>query len=225
MPEPVYELINQTAGVKPIPFIEPTAELVGQINDFGAPVFKIVETSQERRLWNYLINTYHYKRCRILVGRHLKYLLYLSHHLIGCFAFADAVLQLSVRDQWINWNARQKQAGLAQIINNVRFLILPWVKIRNLASTLLALSARIVPPDWEAYFGCRPLLMESFVDKKRFTGASYKAANWIYLGQTRGKGRSGQHYYYHGKIKDIYVYPLLPVDSLHKILKDQGEKP
>jgi hypothetical protein len=225
LPEPVYELKKQTAGVKPIPFIEPTAELVGQINDFGAPVFKVVETSQERQLWNCLIDKYHYKSCRILVGRHLKYLLYLHHQLIGCFAFADAVLQLSARDQWIDWNARQRQVGLARIINNVRFLILPWVRIRNLASKVLSLSTKIVPRDWEKYYGCLPLLMETFVDKERFTGASYKAANWIYLGQTRGKGRSGQNYYYHGKIKDIYVYPLLPVESLHKLLKGQGEKP
>ena len=152
-------------------------------------------------------------------------MIYLNRDLIGCFAFASAVLQLSARDKWINWNDRQRQAGLDRIINNVRFLILPWVRIRHLASKLLSLSAKIVPQDWESTFGCRPLLIETFIDKERFCGTSYKAANWIYLGQTRGKGRSGQKYYYHVKIKDIYVYPLLSINSLRKALKDQGEKP
>ena len=225
LPEPQYELKNQTAGVKQLSFIEPSGEIVGQINDFCPPSLKVVENSQQRQLWNYLIEKYHYKRCRIIVGRHLKYLIYLNQDLIGCLAFADAVLQLGARDQWINWNTRQRQAGLARIINNVRFLILPWVRIRNLASKLLRLSTKIVPTDWERSFGCRPVLMETFIDKERFSGTCYQAANWIYLGQTRGKGRSGQKYYYHGKIKDIYVYPLLPVASLRKVLKDPGEKP
>ena len=225
LPSPLYKLEEQTAGVKPIYFPEPSVEMVGRIDDFGVPVLSVAHNNHDRTLWNYLVEKYHYKGCRIIVGRHLKYFIHLNQRLIGCMGFADAVLQLSARDKWINWNARQRQAGLARIINNVRFLILPWVKVRNLASKLLALAARIVPPEWEAYFGCRPLLMESFVDKERFTGASYKAANWIYLGQTRGKGRSGQKYYYHGEIKDIYVYPLLPMSSLRKALKEQGEKP
>jgi hypothetical protein len=225
LPEPLYELKEQTAGVKPLYFPEPSAELLGRVDSFGAPVFKVAENVRDRQLWNFLVEKYHYKGCRIIVGRHLKYLLYLNEQLIGCMAFGDAVLQLSARDKWISWNEQQRQSGLAQIINNVRFLILPWVKIRNLASKLLSQSAKIVPHDWEAYFGCRPVLIETFVDKERFTGASYKAANWIFLGQTRGEGRSGQKYYYHGKIKDIYVYPLLPVDSLRRVLTVEGATP
>ncbi|MBD3385115.1 DUF4338 domain-containing protein [candidate division KSB1 bacterium] len=225
LPSPLYKLAKQTAGVKQIYFPEPSVEMVGRIDDYSTPVFTIVKNNHDRKLWNYLVEKYHYKGCRIIVGRHLKYFIYLNQRLIGCMALADAVLQLSARDKWIDWDARQRQAGLERVINNVRFLILPWVKIKNLASKLLALSARIVPPDWEVYFGSRPLLMESFVDKERFTGASYKAANWILIGQTRGKGRSGQKYYYHGKIKDIYVYPLLPESSLRLVLKNHGENP
>jgi len=155
----------------------------------------------------------------------LKYLLYLNENLIGCFAFADAVLQLTARDQWIGWTKQQRELNLFQVINNVRFLILPWVKVRNLASKLLSLSSKIVPQDWEQFYGYRPLLMETFIEKDRFTGASYKAANWIYIGRTRGKGRSGQHYYYHGIIKDIYVYPLLSMASVVNRLKRQEQMP
>ena len=91
----------------------------------------------------------------------------------------------------------------------VSFLILPWVKVKNLASKLLSISARIVPSDWHKYYNFHPVMLETFVETQRFTGASYKAANWIYLGQTKGKGRSGMNYYYHSIIKDIYIYPLL----------------
>jgi len=180
---------------------------LGNIEDFGVPVFKVVEDTTDRKLWNFLIECYHYKGCRIVVGRHLKYLLYLDNHLIGCLCFADAVLKLTARDQWIGWNQSQREAGLSKIVNNVRFLILPWIKIYNLASKLLSLSTRVIPHDWERFYHFCPVLFETFVERNRFTGASYKASNWIYLGQTLGKGRSGMHYYYHGIIKDIYVYP------------------
>lgn len=126
LPEPLYQLKEQTAGVKQIDFLEPAVEIIGRIDNFGTPVFTIAENVRDRQLWNYLIEKYHYKGCRVIVGRHLKYLLYLNDQLIGCLAFADAVLQLSARDKWISWNTQQREAGLARIINNVRFLILPW---------------------------------------------------------------------------------------------------
>ena len=133
-------------------------------------------------------------------------------------AFADSVLKLSVRDQWVGWTAPQREANLHLIINNVRFLILPWVKVRNLASKLLGLSARIVPVDWHDYYHFRPVLLETFVEQQRFSGASYKAANWRHLGQTQGKGRSGMNYYYHGIIKDVYIYPLLKPEVVRETL-------
>lgn len=218
LPDPAYAMRTQTAGVKRIAFQEPKNAMAGRVDDFSIPVFKVVEHADDRRLWNYLVEKYHYKGCRIVVGRHLKYLLYLDGALVGCFAFADAVLKLNVRDQWIGWNSRQREYRLYLIINNVRFLILPWVRVRNLASKLLGLSAHIVPKDWERFYHYRPLLFETFVETDRFSGASYKAANWICLGQTRGKGRSGMRYYYHGILKDVYVYPFVDLMSLRQIL-------
>jgi hypothetical protein len=218
LPEPLFTLKTQDAGVKSIDFVEPSKQILGNVEDFGVPVFKVVENTTDRKLWNFLIDRYHYKGCRIVVGRHLKYLLYLDNHLIGCFCFADAVLKLTARDQWIGWNQSQREARLSKIINNVRFLILPWVKIYNLASKLLSLSTRVIPHDWERFYHFRPVLFETFVERNRFTGASYKASNWIYLGQTLGKGRSGMRYYYHGIIKDIYVYPLVKEALMRKML-------
>lgn len=225
LPKPSYQLKTQTAGVRQVNFVEPSKEITGKPSDFTTPVFKIVANSAQRQLWNYLIDKYHYKGCRIVVGRHIKYIVYLNQNIIGCFCFADAVLQLKSRDQWIGWDTKQREAGLHLIINNVRFLILPWVKIKNLASKLLSLGVKIVPHDWQKFYNYRPLLIETFVEKQRFSGASYKAANWIYLGQTRGKGRSGMNYYCHGIIKDVYVYPLIDISILRNTLTKSKEMP
>ena len=219
LPKPSYTLKSQTAGVKKVHFSEPSKELLGKPGDFETPVFKIVENSAERRLWNFLVDKYHYKGCNIVVGRHIKYLIYLNQDIIACFAFADAVLQLKSRDQWIGWHKEQRQENLHLIINNVRFLILPWVKIKYLASKLLSLSAKIAADDWQRLYNYRPLLLETFVEKQRFFGTSYKAANWICLGQTAGLGRSGMKYYKHGIIKDVYVYPLVRPSLLRKRLR------
>jgi hypothetical protein len=219
LPKPISDFTTQKAGVKHIDFSEPSCDITGTPQNFPTPVLHLVRNSEERNLWNYLIDRYHYKGCRIVVGRHLKYLIYLDQQIIGCFGFADAVLQLKSRDEWIGWDEKQRQANLHLIINNVRFLILPWVKIKYLASMLLGLSAKIVPDQWQKRYNYRPLVIETFVEKRRFTGTSYKAANWIYLGQTRGKGRSGMKYYNHGIIKDVYVYPLTRISRLRKLLK------
>lgn len=219
LPQGQYERNTQSITIKPIDFKRPSSDLVGSIGNFSTPTFKVVQQTSDRQLWNYLVETYHYKGCRIIVGRHLKYFIYIANQLIGCFAFADSVLKLTARDQWIGWTQQQREANLHLVINNVRFLILPWVKVKNLASKLLSLSARIVPCDWQRYYNFRPLMLETFVEKQRFTGASYKAANWIYLGQTKGKGRCGMKYYYHGIIKDIYIYPLLKPSSVRHSLR------
>ena len=219
LPKGQYEFNKQSISIKSINFTQPATDLVGTVSDFEKPIFKLVQDASERQLWNYLVENYHYKGCKITVGRHLKYLIYIANQLIGCFAFADSVLKLTVRDQWIGWTAKQRETNLHLIINNVRFLILPWVKVKNLASKLLSLAAQIVPSDWLCYYNFRPVMLETFVETQRFTGASYKAANWIYLGQTKGKGRSGMNYYYHGIIKDIYIYPLLNPSSVRRSLR------
>jgi hypothetical protein len=223
LPKPTMDFTTQSAGVKHIDFTKPSHDITGTPKNFPPPVVHLVRNNEQRNLWNYLVDSYHYKNCRIVVGRHLKYLLYLERQLIGCLGFADAVLQLKSRDEWIGWDEKQRQANLHLVINNVRFLILPWIKIKYLASKLLGLSAKIVAADWQTRYNYRPLVIETFVEKRRFTGTSYKAANWIYLGQTRGKGRSGMNYYQHGIIKDVYVYPLTRITTLRKLLKSSGE--
>jgi hypothetical protein len=114
------------------------------------------------------------------------------------------------RDAWIGWNDQQRRHHLQSIVNHGRFLVLPWVRVLGLASKILALSARQMPRDWETRYGHRPLLLETLVDATRFRGTCYRAANWIFVGQTTGRGRMDHDHKKHGQsIKDIYLYPLI----------------
>jgi len=169
---------------------------------------QMASRTTEKRFWDYLIDKYHYLGYGKPIGKQIKYFVYSQDKLLGCIGFADAVLKLNLRDKWIGWSIEQREKNLHLIINNVRFLILPWVKVRNLASKILSLVSKQVPEDWNSYYGYRPVLLETFVDIGRFSGTSYKSGNWINLGRTLGKGRSGMKYFIHNRPKDIYVYPL-----------------
>lgn len=182
-------------------------EKIQQLN-FNDIELKMVRWTEKEKLWNYLIDKYHYLGYRTPVGHHLKYLIFSSGKVLGCIGFADGVLKLNLRDKWIGWNVEEKNRNLKLIINNNRFLILPWIKVKNLASKVLSIATKMVPKDWERIYKYKPVLIETFVDVSRFKGTCYKAANWIYLGRTKGKGRRGLKYYIHNQPKDVYVYPL-----------------
>jgi hypothetical protein len=116
---------------------------------------------------------------------------------------------MAPRDRWIGWADDQRKVNLQKITNNSRFLILPWVKVKNLASTALSLAVKSVADDWKDAYGYRPVLMETLVDQKRFKGTCYKAANWIHVGKTTGRGRMDRDHSRQGAaVKEIYVYPL-----------------
>jgi hypothetical protein len=121
---------------------------------------------------------------------------------------SDGIYHFRLRDRWLGWNEKTREARRHLIINNSRFLILPWVKIENLGSKILSQAAKVVPRDWEARYGYQPHYMETFVEACRFRGTVYKAANWQCLGKSQGKGRRGLNYFFHGKIRDYYIYPL-----------------
>jgi hypothetical protein len=128
---------------------------------------------------------------------------------LGCFQFSSPAWTMAPRDRWIGWNNEQRNRNLQKIINNSRFLLFPWVHVKNLASSVLALAAKTVPDDWQRSYGYCPVLMETLVDRKRFKGTCYKAANWLYIGETTGRGRMDRENKRHGiAVKNIYVYPL-----------------
>jgi len=176
------------------------------------PVYcQLVAGPEQSKLWNSLIERYHYLGHENLPGAQVRYLLYgSSHRLVGAIGFGAAAWKLAPRDQWIGWNLEQRRRGLDLILNNARFFIGPWVKVPNLAGHFLGQCVRRLPDDFQQRYGWRPVLLETFVET-RFEGRCYRAANWICLGQTQGRGKKGAHPVAGQSplpVKQIWVYPL-----------------
>lgn len=170
----------------------------------------LVEGPAESRRWREQVERYHYLGCRVPFGAHLRYWVRNRQRELACLLWTSPAWKMQARDEWIGWSDQQRRRNLQSIVNNGRFLMLPSVRVKGLASKILARSARQMPRDWEIRYGCRPLLLETLVDAARFRGTCYRAANWIQLGQTTGRGRMDREHKAHGQpVKDIYVYPLV----------------
>lgn len=156
------------------------------------------------------MNTHHYLGFHHLPGESLKYVALLNGQWVALLGWGAAALKNGSREKWVGWSLEQKAQRLKYVVNNQRFLILPGVQIKNLASKALALNTKRLAADWQAAFGHPVLLAETFVDHSRFAGTCYRAAGWVAPGKTSGYGRSGSIYYYHGKTKTVFVKPLRP---------------
>ena len=167
-----------------------------------------VQNRQDSRLWNEYIHRYHYLGYTPLPGAQLRYILFCEAHPIALLGFGAAAWQTAPRDRYIDWNHEQRKRNLPLIVNNARFLLLPWIQSKNLASLLLARVAKVLPQHWQEVYGYCLVLLETFVERPRFQGTCYKAANWIYLGQTKGRGKLGPAGKQSVPIKDLWVYPL-----------------
>ena len=170
-----------------------------------------VDNQNQRQLWYEYVDRYHYLGYQLPFGAQLRYFIRsgATDDILGCFQFSSPAWKMAPRDRWIGWVDDQRKANLQKLINNSRFLILPWVEVKNLASRALALAIKTVPDDWESCYGYRPVLLETLVDRKRFKGTCYKAANWIHVGKTTGRGRMDRDHTRQGAaVKEIYVYPL-----------------
>jgi hypothetical protein len=169
----------------------------------------LVEGKAESQLWRQQVERYHYLGCPVPFGAHLRYWVRNRDRELACLLWTSPAWKMQPRDAWIGWSDEQRQSNLQSIVNNGRFLILPWVRVKGLASKILALSARRMPHDWQTRYGRRPLLLETLVDTGRFRGTCYRAANWLHVGQTAGRGRMDREHKSHGQsIRDIYLYPL-----------------
>jgi SRSO17 transposase len=164
-----------------------------------------VDRTKREMYWDELIVKYHYLGYKGLRWGHIKYIVMLGSHIVGAISFSQAAYHLAPRDEYIGWDKATRESMLPHLANNNRFMILPWVHIRNLASRILSLSIVHLRADWETTFGVRPYLVETFVDKSQFHGTCYRASNWIRLGETKGYRRETSKYAYHGQRKDIYV--------------------
>ena len=182
--------------------------VVGRLGQYPSCRLVPVQGQQESSHWNGLIHRHHYLGYRPMVGRSLKYWIKLGHQTVGVIGWDSPCWKLASRDDFIGWIPETREKNLQGIANNTRFLIYPWVHVKYLASHVLALCARQVAMDWRVRYGSQLYLFETFVDATRFRGTCYKAANWIYVGQSKGSSKSGDSYHYHGQRKDVYVYPL-----------------
>ena len=183
-----------------------------KLRELSPIVLRRVTTKEQRDLWYEYVDRYHYLGYQLPFGAQLRYFIQSDAKdtvFLGCLQFSSPAWKMADRDRWIGWSAEQRKVNLQKIINNSRFLLFPWVQVKNLASSVLALACRAVVQDWHDSYGYRPVLMETLVDQRRFKGTCYKAANWVHLGQTTGRGRMDRENKRQGMaVKEIYVYPL-----------------
>jgi hypothetical protein len=184
------------------------AEVVGDLAEVGRVWLGIAGPGEEEGLWNEYVDRYHYLGYRKPFGCPLRYFVESDRGVLGCVLLAGAAKAITVRDAWIGWTAGQRLRNLPWVVGNTRFLILPWVQVRHLASHVLGMVGRQVVGDWHRRWGYRPVLMETFVDPTRFRGTCYEAAGWLKLGLTSGRGLVGADRTYTTTPKLVFVRPL-----------------
>lgn len=188
----------------PVPEPVEVPDEAGQIRGLGLVV---VNTEEKIRIWNEIMIQDHPQGAGLLVGRQIRYLVGSDHGWVGGLSFSSAALQLEARDKWIGWDAEGRRNNLHHVVNMSRFLIRSSICCRNLGSRLLGMAIRQLPLDFENRYGYRPVLVESFVDKD-YDGTCYRAANWLWIGWTKGRGRQDRFLKSPETIKAIYVYPI-----------------
>jgi hypothetical protein len=195
---------------------EPQPQIEGGIRDVGPVRLEVVRERQETELWNEYVNRYHYLGYKRPFGCFARYFVESERGRLGCLLFAGAAKSLGKRDRWIGWSASSRLRNLGWVVNNTRFVIFPWVKVKYLASHVLGQAIRRLREDWEERWSYRPVLVETFVDPQYYVGTCYRASNWQYLGMTTGEGLVRKGRSYTTSPKQIFVRPL--VDDFRTVL-------
>ena len=169
---------------------------------------EIVTAPDEHALWNEYIDRYHYLGFTKLAGAGMKYFVYSADDLVALLGFSSAAWRVAPRDWYIGWSDEKRKENLHLVLGNARFLILPWVYSKNLASKILSMISKRIVDDWQQRYNTRPVLLETFVEKQRFAGTCYKAANWKHVGATQGRGKKDRFKEAKLPKKDIFMYPL-----------------
>ena len=208
LPAPQRACYNGRRRRRRTPQAEPQLPITGSVQELPAWCLRPVTTQADSRLWCEYVDRYHYLGYTPLAGAQLRYLVISGPQVLAVLGFAASAWKVAPRDQFIGWAPAQREARLHLVVNNARFLILPWVQVKNLASCLLARTCRRLPADWLARYGYRPLLLETFVQSDRFAGTCYRAANWTHVGETQGRGKLDVHNQRALPKKDIWLYPL-----------------
>lgn len=180
----------------------------GEVRDYQPIQLQIVEKGKDLPLWRAYVERYHMLGDKTAFGSSLYYFIRSGEEKFGCLQFSASAWALEARDTWLGWSLADRKARLHLIVNNSRFLIFPWIQIHNLASHVLGQVSRQIQTDWLEKYCYAPVLLETFVDLEHFRGTCYKAANWIYLGETQGRGRMDRDKAYALSRKAIFMYPL-----------------
>lgn len=216
------------AQLKPSPFTDPGPSITCALKELGEIKLVQTATKAQNQLWNEYTDRYHYLGYKKPFGYSIRYFIQNSEHKLGCLLFSGAAKAIGPRDKWIGWSRQERLKKQAWVINNSRFLIFPWVKVKNLASHALGKACRQTPQDWQTKWGFSPALMETFVDPLYFPGTCYKAANWIHIGMTTGKGLVRKDKTYETSPKKIFIKPITPQFRqqlcIHKLKGEKNEK-
>ena len=192
------------------PVLLDTRPIATTLRALGPVVFHQVRRTPDEGLVNSLLAQYHYLGYQQPVGAHLKYLVVAGDRPVACLAWSSAPRHLAPRDRFIGWSAETRRRNLRFVAYNTRFLILPWVTVPHLASHVLGRMATILSPDWQRIYGHPIYFLETFIDPARFRGTCYRAANWVVLGQTTGRGHNAPSHRRTQPIKEVLGYPLTP---------------
>ncbi|MCP4691382.1 MAG: DUF4338 domain-containing protein [Desulfobacterales bacterium] len=193
-------------------------ELTGSVEEFAPLELQLVESPRQRSLFRELMSRYHYLGYAMPYGARLQYLVYVSRprrEVVGCVQFSSPAWRMKVRDQWIGWDDATRKLRLQHIVNNSRLLMV--ARIRNLASMTLSCAFKRLRGDWLQRYCVDPWLVETLVDQRRYHGGCYRAANWIPVGETTGRGRMDRTHQRHGaEVKTVMLYPLVK-NAAHRL--------
>ena len=190
---------------------DPQPPLTGPLRNYLPVRLELIDSTDQRRLFQQYVHRYHYLGYRVPFGAQLRYFVRSGPDpspVLACLLFTSAAWKMAPRDTAIGWSQAARRINLPRVVNNSRFLILPWVQIPNLASHVLSLAARQLARDWAAQYHAEPLLLETLVDRERYSGTCYQAANWVDVGLTQGRGRMDSTRQAAGSRKQIFLYPL-----------------
>ena len=199
---------RQAERPKPQPVLVDQTPLESTLSRIRPLELQQVRRTLEERLFNSLLNQYHYLGYVQPVGEHLKYVVYAQDRPIACLGWSSAPRHLGPRDRFIGWSAEARRKNIRFLAYNTRYLLLPWVRVEHLASHILACMARLLPADWERVYGHSIYYLETFVDPGQFRGTCYRAANWQYLGLTLGLGKDSRDDTPNRSLKEVLGYPL-----------------
>jgi hypothetical protein len=203
--------VNHRRGGAFEPVLHDTRPILGPLRDLEPVCLHVADHGPERALWQTLLHAYHYLSFTTRVGKSLCYLAWdRQERPVAALLLGAAAWKVDGRDRFIGWSPVQRCSNLHRVANNMRFLIPPWVQVPHLASHVLALVAGRVSDDWQQKYGHRIELLETFVERPRFSGTCYRAANWITVGETTGRTRNDTHRSISSPIKTVMVYPLRP---------------